>query len=102
MDARAQQRRVVYETACALAESTTLADAAPRMLEAICEALGWEHGALWRVEAKGDHLTCIASWHPPAPRVEEFADISRRTTLARGVRPPGRRGAAGGAAGEPG
>src|SRR5947207_9940719 len=90
MDARAQQRRVVYETACALAESTTLADAAPRMLEAICEALGWEHGALWRVEAKGDHLTCIASWHPPSLRFEEFADISRRTTLARGVGLPGR------------
>ena len=47
---RTQRTRVVYETACALAESTTLVEAAPRMLEAICEALGWEYGALWRVD----------------------------------------------------
>ena len=44
------EQRVLYETACALAESSTLADAAPRMLEAICEALDWEYGALWRVD----------------------------------------------------
>ena len=41
---------LVSETACALAESATLADAAPRMLKAICETLGWEFGALWRID----------------------------------------------------
>ena len=39
-----------YVTARALLEATTIDEAAPRILEAICEALGWEHGALWSVD----------------------------------------------------
>ena len=54
-------RLVVYETACALAAAATLADAAPRMLEAVCAALGWEYGALWEVDlARG---RCVV-WAP--------------------------------------
>ena len=41
---------VLYETARALAESPTLEEAAPRMIEAVCEALGWQCGAIWEVD----------------------------------------------------
>jgi hypothetical protein len=34
-----------YATARVLAESARLAEATPRILEAICTSLGWEHGA---------------------------------------------------------
>ena len=46
------QRRFAaeYATARVLAESARLAEATPRILEAICTTLGWEHGALWRVD----------------------------------------------------
>ena len=37
---RSPQQLVLYETARALAESPTLEEAAPRMLEAVCQALG--------------------------------------------------------------
>ncbi len=39
-----------YATALVLAESATLAQAVPRILQAICETLGWEHGAVWNVD----------------------------------------------------
>ena len=35
------QQLALSETASALAESSTLEDAAPRMLKAVCEAMGW-------------------------------------------------------------
>ena len=38
-----------YAVARALAESSSLGEAAPRVLRAICEALGWDHGGLWRI-----------------------------------------------------
>ena len=50
-EAHILHRLMVYETACALAESASLADAAPRMLQAVCQSLGWEYGALWEVIA---------------------------------------------------
>ena len=93
-----QQRRVVYETACALAESTTLVEAAPRMLEAICRALGWEYGALWRVDRRANVLRCVATWHPRLLQFDEFAAISQQIDLAAGIGLPGRVWATGQAA----
>lgn len=87
---RIQQRRVVYETACALAESTTLVEAAPRMLEAICEALGWEYGAFWRVDRAANLLRCLATWHPPSLQFDEFTTVSRQTAFDSGIGLPGR------------
>ena len=86
----AQQRRVVYETACALAESPTLVDAAPRMLEAICDALGWEYGAWWNVDRAECCLRCVATWHPPTLPFDEFVAASRSTTFTAGIGLPGR------------
>ncbi len=88
--AGAQQLRLVYETARALAESSTLADAAPLMLESICRALGWEHGAFWSVDAAATVLRCVATWHPDALQLEEFTAASRKIEFASGVGLPGR------------
>ena len=87
---RIKQTRVIYETACALAESTTLVEAAPRMLEAICEAFGWEYGAFWNVDRSAARLHCLATWHPPSLPFEDFAAISRQTEFASGIGLPGR------------
>jgi PAS domain S-box-containing protein len=77
-----------YIAALALAQSATLADASSRVLRAICESLGWDHGALWKVEAEG--LRCVETWHQPENRFPEFDAISRKTTFAQGVGLPGR------------
>jgi PAS domain S-box-containing protein len=82
----------------ALAESATLADAAPRVLQAMCEALDWEHGALWSLDAGAGVLRCVHTWHLPTLLLPEVEDISRRTALAPGVGLPGRVWASGEAA----
>ncbi len=84
------QQQVVYETACALAESATLVEAAPRMLQAICGALGWEYGALWTVDRAAARLRWAATWHASSLPFDEFAAVSRATAFAAGVGLPGR------------
>jgi two-component system, sensor histidine kinase and response regulator len=78
-----------HATARALAESGTLQEAAPRILQAICETLGWEHGALWRVDAAHQVLRFVSAWHPPAVSFPEFEAASRDLTLPRGLGLPG-------------
>ena len=47
------------------------------MLEAICEALGWEYGALWRVDRAAARLRCVATWHPRLLTFEPDVTVHR-------------------------
>jgi two-component system, sensor histidine kinase and response regulator len=97
-EAHILHRLMVYETACALAESASLADAAPRMLQAVCQSLDWEYGALWEVDRARTAVRWVSSWQGRPADFEEFIAHSRRMTLARGTGLPGRVWATGGPA----
>ena len=84
------QQRALFETASALAESSTLEDAAPRMLKAVCEALGWQYGAIWQVNRARDTLRCVGTWGEPGLPLAEFTAATRAHTFERGVGLPGR------------
>ena len=83
-------QEILYQTARVLAESPTLAEAAPRMLEAVCQALGWQYGALWEVDHSRNVLQFVGLWQPPSGPFGEFAAVSRRSTFAPGIGLPGR------------
>jgi two-component system, sensor histidine kinase and response regulator len=61
----------------------------PQILKAVCDALGWEYGALWSVDAKAGVLRCVATWSAPGS-FESFAEASRRWTFSPGIGLPGR------------
>jgi PAS domain S-box-containing protein len=69
----------------ALAESTSLSEATPKLLQYICEAVGWELGELWVVNAESNTLHVEGSWHLPAYEVEEFERAGRKTILFPGI-----------------
>jgi hypothetical protein len=81
-----------HVAALALSESATLAEAAVGVLRAMCEALGWDYGALWNADARSGFLHCVNTWHLPTVHVPEFEAITRRTTFTRGVGLPGASG----------
>ena len=85
-------RRLTVEhvTARALVEATTFAEAAPKILQAICESLGWEHGALWRIDREAAALRCVETWTAAPAGFPEFAAASRLAAFPRGVGLPGR------------
>jgi PAS domain S-box-containing protein len=85
-------RRLTAEhaTARALVSAATIAEASPRILEAICESLGWEHGAWWEVDRTADLLRCRDLFSLPGVRFQEFDTVSRATTFRRAEGLPGR------------
>src|SRR5579883_3088511 len=81
---RQAERRLAMQYAVAriLAEATTLAEAAPRILAAIGGALEWDWAALWRVE--GEIARCVEVWRAPGVEAVELERISRARELAAG------------------
>jgi two-component system sensor histidine kinase/response regulator len=86
---------VQFAAALVLAESATLRDAAPKILRTICETLGWEYGAVWRVDRSARVLRFLESWTAPTLRFAEFEAMSRQTRFASGIGLPGEVWAAG-------
>ncbi len=79
-----------YAIARALAESPSLRAAAPKVLQAICETLGWEHGALWHVDRAAGVLQCVETWNLPGVSFPEFEAVSRGGAFPPGIGLPGR------------
>ena len=73
-----------------LAESPSLDDAAPRILGAVCEALGWDVGVLWLADQAAGVLRCHEFWHVPSLEADAFEALTRRLELPPGAGLPGR------------
>ena len=81
---------VLYETAHALASSATLSEGVPRTLAAVCQAFGWDYGALWNVDRSANLLRCVATWSLPTLSFETFVEASGNSTFPPGIGLPGR------------
>ena len=79
-----------YAVTNLLAEAESLETAGPGILQAICEGLGWELGAIWGVEDSGEGLQCLTVWHLPQLEFSEFVSATRQITFKQGVGLPGR------------
>jgi diguanylate cyclase (GGDEF)-like protein/PAS domain S-box-containing protein len=55
-----------------LAESATVADAIPRVIQTICETMGWLCGARWELDPQSRLLECREYWGIDAPEIREF------------------------------
>jgi PAS domain S-box-containing protein len=73
-----------------LTESATLSEAAPRLLQAICENTGWKTGAIWDADPQSGVLRCLEVWGAPEIRAEEFAAATRESLFPPGHGLPGR------------
>ena len=92
---RAERRLATqYAVARALAESATLAEAAPQLLQGICESLDWDQAEMWSIlwsaDAQANVLRCTGTWHPPSLSFPEFETATRQIELPPGVGLPGR------------
>lgn len=81
-----------------LAESSTLNEATPQILQTACETFGWEIGALWLMYRGDEALRCVATWHPPSLEMDGFKEVCRQKTFSRNEGLPGRIWAGGEAA----
>lgn len=88
---RADRRRNVrLGVTQVLAESRSLLDAAPRLLQAVCEGKKWDAGEFWLIDRVENLLRCEAVWPPPGAPHANFLANSLTTTFAEGEGFPGR------------
>ncbi len=73
-----------------LAEAETVAEAVPRVLQAVCASLGWDFGSLWLLDHAADQLRCADTWQRADLNAAEFASATRCRTFALGEGLPGR------------
>jgi PAS domain S-box-containing protein len=74
----------------ALGAGSSLDEVTPRVLQAVCESLGWEVGALWTLDEPAQVLRCLNQWTARPAAVEEFLAVTRRTAFSAGMGLPGR------------
>src|SRR5262245_31365799 len=78
------------EAARALAEASSLRDAAPRVLELLGTFLEWELGAVWVVDSHAERLHCAEVWSAAGISVTQFEKLCRNSTFPQGTGIPGR------------
>jgi PAS domain S-box-containing protein len=88
---RAEQRLLVqYRVTRILADAATLAEVTPKVLQAMCECLGWDLGAVWRIDPKARVLRCAELWRTSSVEAEQFEGVTRKSTFRSGSGLPGR------------
>jgi PAS domain S-box-containing protein len=86
---RVEQRLLAdQQVARILSEVSTVEEATPKILRAMCECLACHLGVFWRAE--GDVLRCVELWHQPHVEAAEFEAATRASTFAAGSGLPGR------------
>ncbi|MEH2414320.1 response regulator [Nostoc sp.] len=78
-----------YSTTRVLADSTTINEAMPQILQGICESLGWDLSEFWIVDQRANLLSLLNVWYKISYKMQEFDILSRQTTFAPGIGLPG-------------
>ncbi|MEH2058561.1 MAG: response regulator [Nostoc sp.] len=85
-----QHLKAEYATTRVLAESTTINEAMPQILQGICESLGWDLSEFWIVDQRENVLRLLNIWYKISLEMQEFDILSRQITFAPGIGLPGR------------
>jgi PAS domain S-box-containing protein len=85
-----QRLRIKDAVSRSLAESPSIGDAAPKIIQIMCETGNWEVGAIWNVDRTLNELSCVDFWCLPSLQVPDFEAVTRKTTFPPGLGLPGR------------
>ncbi len=82
------RERLSFESTRFLVGTDTLGDAVTKVIQLVCENLGWEWGAYWALEpdpAGAQQLACKNFWHGPQDSLNAFTEESCNIRMAPGV-----------------
>ena len=86
-----QQRLALqYEITRILSESIDFVSSARELLQALGRNLGWQFGAVWKVDNKSQVLRCEDVWQEPKTPPLKFAEVCRGFLFEKGNGLPGR------------
>src|SRR5438067_1178305 len=78
-------RNVQFAVTRPLANAESWSEAAPQVLQGICETLGWAAAEFWAVDKDANLLRREHGWYRPSKDLTAFQAASRDVTFARGV-----------------
>lgn len=84
-----QRLRLQYTITQVLTKSIGIEEAAPKILEGICQSLNWEMGELWTSSDKDRNIRLVASWCSHSERLDRFTAESRHLLFESGRGLPG-------------
>ncbi|HEY6083976.1 MAG TPA: PAS domain S-box protein, partial [Nitrospira sp.] len=88
---RAEERLTAqYSVTRVLAESRTLEEAVPKIIQSVGQNLEWDCGVFWRVDKVKGVLRCIDQWQHPSINLQLFASATWESVLKSGEELPGR------------
>jgi PAS domain S-box-containing protein len=89
---RRTERRLAsqYAVTRVLAESDTLEEAVPKIIQAVGESLDWELGVFWRVDKTSGTLRCLDQWKAASVTADEFVMETWQHAFKSGIGLPGR------------
>ncbi len=73
-----QRQAMEHAVTRLMADSKTISETMPQVIQTICETLGWDCGARWHEDQQDHMLRCLESWSIAAREVSEFCEFSRR------------------------
>ena len=76
-----QRQAMEHAVTRLLAQSESVSDAIPAVIETMCETLGWDCGARWRRDCESRGLRYAESWSVKANAVREFLAASAQQTF---------------------
>ncbi len=79
------QANAQYAATRILSESTSMAEAAPKIIESVCRCLDWQFGEMWFVDRKTKLLVSLSSWHLPAADLAAFSPVGTQLAVVPGV-----------------
>ena len=85
-----RRRTAQYSVASLLANSWSVIEAGPKIIETVAGSGHWIFGSIWLHDATETALRCAATWHPSLPGLEKFAEATRRISLESNAGLPGR------------
>ncbi len=78
------RRQAQYEITHVLATATTLSEATPKILQALCKSLHWDVGQIWSVDPNTGVMHFVETWHKPGLDVVEFEANARQLSFIPG------------------
>jgi diguanylate cyclase (GGDEF)-like protein/PAS domain S-box-containing protein len=79
-----QRLAIEHGATQALAESGSLAEAAPRIIRTVCETLQWACGSRWILDKDSEQLVCAETWGARSTHIDAFLEDTRKLRLTRG------------------
>jgi PAS domain S-box-containing protein len=76
-----QRRGMEHAVTRVLSEAVTTPEALTKVIQVICESLGWAYGANWRWDERTQLLRCTETWHIDSREVAEFVTASSTRTI---------------------